>query len=132
MKRKIEYGNLIKTKILSSNEPIEFIGTILSKGIRTITQRTKNNLWKNIHYFNELKIESIKDINDKIIPKLNSSFGYLKWFDEYELKKINAKDTKYDKELSKLETERTAIKQEMDSIKTVKNDNIERTFGIFS
>lgn len=79
--------NLIKTKILSSNEPIEFIGTILSKGVRTITQRTKNNLWKNIHYFNELKIESIKDINDKIIPKLNSSFGYLKWFDEYELKK---------------------------------------------
>ena len=51
---------------------------------------------------------------------------------EYELKKINAKDTKYDKELSKLETERTAIKTEIDSIKTVRNDNIDRTFGIFS
>lgn len=51
---------------------------------------------------------------------------------EYELSIISSKDSKYDKELSKLETERTAIKAEIDSIKTQRNDNIERTFGIFS
>ena len=51
---------------------------------------------------------------------------------EYELDKVNKKDTKYDNELSKLETERTSITTEMDAIKTVRNDNIERTFGIFS
>ena len=51
---------------------------------------------------------------------------------EYELDKINKKDTKYDQDLSKLETERTSITTEMDAIKTVRNDNIERTFGIFS
>jgi len=51
---------------------------------------------------------------------------------EYELGIINRKDTKYDQDLSKLETERNAMKTEMDSIKTVRNDNIERTFGIFS
>ena len=45
---------------------------------------------------------------------------------------INNKDTKFDTELSKLETERTTITTEMDSIKKVKDDNIERTFGIFS
>ena len=51
---------------------------------------------------------------------------------EYELGKINKKDTNYDKDLSNLETERTSIKTEMDSIKKVRDDNVERTFGIFS
>ena len=50
---------------------------------------------------------------------------------EHELKIINRKDQQYDRDLSKLETERTAIKTEMDSIKQVKDDNIDRTFGIF-
>ena len=51
---------------------------------------------------------------------------------EYELSKINTKDTNYDKDLSNLETERTSIKTEMESIQKVRDDNIERTFGIFS
>lgn len=51
---------------------------------------------------------------------------------EHELGQINAKDKRYDQELSKLETERSSLKTEMDAIKKVKDDNIERTFGIFS
>ena len=51
---------------------------------------------------------------------------------ENELDKINTKDTKYDQELSKLETERTSITTEIESIEKVRDDNIERTFGIFS
>ena len=51
---------------------------------------------------------------------------------EYELGKINQKDAKYDKSLSKLETERTALTKESDSIKKVISDNTERTLGIFS
>lgn len=51
---------------------------------------------------------------------------------ENETKKIDAKDKKFDMDLSKLETERTALTTEYDSVKKVINDNIERTFGIFS
>ena len=51
---------------------------------------------------------------------------------EYETKKINQKDKKFDMDLSKLETERNALTQEYDSVKKVISDNIERTFGIFS
>ena len=51
---------------------------------------------------------------------------------EHDTKAINAKDKKYDNELSKLETEREALKTEYDSVKKVISDNIERTFGIFS
>jgi len=51
---------------------------------------------------------------------------------EHEMKQIDRKDKKFDTDLSKLETERTALKTEYDSIKKVIEDNIERTFGIFS
>lgn len=50
---------------------------------------------------------------------------------EHELDIIDRKETKMDNELAKLETERKAITTEMDSLKTVKDDNIDRTFGIF-
>ena len=51
---------------------------------------------------------------------------------EHKMKEINQKDKKFDMDLSKLETERTALKTEYDSVKKVIQDNIERTFGIFS
>ena len=51
---------------------------------------------------------------------------------EHDTKEIDAKEKKFDNDLSKLETERTALTTEYDSVKKVINDNIERTFGIFS
>lgn len=51
---------------------------------------------------------------------------------EFEMKKIDRKDKQYDTDLNKLETERTALTTEYDSVKKVIQDNIERTFGIFS
>ena len=60
--------------------------------------------------------------------------AYAKAEAEYEhaTKEIDAKDKKYDMDLSKLETERTALTTEYDSVKKVISDNFERTFGIFS
>ena len=49
-----------------------------------------------------------------------------------ELKAINRKDTQFDLALEDLETERTAITTELDSLRTVIDENVERTFGIFS
>lgn len=51
---------------------------------------------------------------------------------EHDLKEIDKKDKKFDLSLSKLETERTALTTEYDSVKKVIEDNIDRTFGIFS
>ena len=47
------------------------------------------------------------------------------------MNKINAKDTRYDNKLSQLETERNAIKTEIESLETVAKDNVDRTFKIF-
>ena len=51
---------------------------------------------------------------------------------EAETSRINRKDTQYDTLLSQTETERNAIKTEMDSLKQVRNDNIDKTFKLFS
>jgi hypothetical protein len=51
---------------------------------------------------------------------------------ERKLKEINRIDKNYDLSLNRLETERTALTTEYDSVKKVISDNVERTFGIFS
>ena len=51
---------------------------------------------------------------------------------EADMKRIDKKDRKYDSDLAALETERNAIKQELDTLKTVAKDNVERTFKLFS
>lgn len=51
---------------------------------------------------------------------------------EADMNKINKKDTRFDTELAQLETERNAIKQEIDALKNVAKDNVDRTFKIFT
>ncbi|MCR5265403.1 MAG: hypothetical protein K6E29_02265 [Cyanobacteria bacterium RUI128] len=51
---------------------------------------------------------------------------------EADMRKIDMKDRKYDTDLAALESERNAIKAEMETLKTVAKDNVERTFKLFS
>ena len=51
---------------------------------------------------------------------------------EADMKRIDMKDRRYDSDLAALDNERNAIKQEMETLKTVARDNVERTFKIFS
>ena len=51
---------------------------------------------------------------------------------EADMKKIDMKDRKYDSDIAALETERNAIKQEMETLKSVAKENVERTFKLFS
>ena len=51
---------------------------------------------------------------------------------EADMKRIDLKDRKYDTDLAALDTERNAIKQEIDTLNTIAKDNVERTFKLFS
>ncbi len=51
---------------------------------------------------------------------------------EADMRKINAKDKKFDTDLAAMEQERNAIKTEMDTLKSVAKDNVDRTFKLFS
>lgn len=65
------------------------------------------------------------DVDNTRAKKLEAQY-------EHDLKEINHKDKQLDMSLSKLETQRKALTTEYDSVKKVIDDNIERTFGIFS
>ena len=51
---------------------------------------------------------------------------------EADMRKINQKDKKFDTDLAALEQERTAIKTEMETLKSVAKDNVDRTYKLFS
>ncbi len=51
---------------------------------------------------------------------------------EADMRKIDAKDKKFDTDLAAMEAERNAIKTEIETLKTVAKDNVERTFKLFS
>ncbi len=51
---------------------------------------------------------------------------------EADMKAIDRKDSRYDTQLAACETERNAIKEEVDTLKTVAKENVERTFKLFS
>ena len=51
---------------------------------------------------------------------------------EADMRKIDAKDKKFDTDLAAMEQERNAIKTEMETLKTVAKDNVDRTFRLFS
>ena len=51
---------------------------------------------------------------------------------EAETELINAKDTKIDNILNKLETERSSIKTEIDGIQKIMDDNVNVIFKVFS
>ena len=68
------------------------------------------------------------------VQEISDEVGLKKAEAQYEadMSRINAKDSRYDTELSQLETERNAIKLEIDTLKNVAKDNVDRTFKIFS
>lgn len=74
--------------------------------------------------------EFLQDVNTTTIDKTALAKAEAEY--EHDMKQIDRKDKKFDMDLNKLETERTALKTEYDSVKKVIEDNIERTFGIFS
>lgn len=51
---------------------------------------------------------------------------------EADMRKINQKDKKFDTDLAALEAERNAIKTEIDTLKSVSKDNVDRTYKLFS
>ena len=69
---------------------------------------------------------SLREVsNEKNLKKAEAKY-------EADMKRIDLKDRKYDTDLAAMETERNAIKEEMETLKTVAKDNVERTFKLFS
>ena len=63
--------------------------------------------------------------DDSLLKKAEASY-------EANMRKIDMKDRKFDQDLAALDAERNAIKQEMETLKSVAKENVDRTFKLFS
>ena len=70
----------------------------------------------------ETSLREVED--DKDLRKAEAQY-------EADMRKIDKKDRQYDVELAKYDNERNAIKSEMETLKNVAKDNVERTFKLF-
>lgn len=69
---------------------------------------------------------NLQEVEDKsLLRKAEAKY-------ESDMKRIDLKDRKFDYDLAALDNERNAIKQEIETLKTVAKDNVERTFKLFS
>ena len=85
------------------------------------TNKTTGEL-KQISVATDTKLREVS--NESLLRKAEAKY-------EADMKKIDNKDRKYDTDLAALDTERNAIKEEMDTLKTVAKENVERTFKLF-
>ncbi len=69
---------------------------------------------------------NLREVPDEILLK-KAEAKY-----EADMKRIDLKDSRYDTDLAAIDSERNAIKQEMETLKTVAKENVERTFKLFS
>lgn len=79
--------------------------------------------WEDTSVATNTKLQEVEDESD--LRKAEAKY-------EAEMRRIDHKDRKYDYDLAALDNERNAIKQEMETLKTVIKDNVERTFRLFS
>ena len=83
----------------------------------------KNATWTSIIYTNALDIGEEKD--ETQLAQIEQKF-------EQKSKELENKDKQYDNILKQLDTEHSALEAEYDSVKSVINNNIEKTLKIYS
>ena len=101
----------------------EWLTNMINGGFAIFTQYDSEE--KNLFETNIATNVSLQEVTDKTeIKKAEAEY-------EASMRKIDAKDKRYDVELAALENERNAIKTEMETLKTVIKDNVDRTFKLF-
>ena len=83
---------------------------------------TKTNEYYQVSVSTDTNLQEVDD--DKELRKAEAKY-------EADMRQIDMKDRKFDYDLAALDAERNAIKSEMETLKTVAKDNVDRTFKLF-
>ena len=113
--------------VLTTFDPsqVEVLAGMTADEINNMSDEEYNDLMgiKNTSVSVETYMMEVKDQRE--VKKAEAQY-------EADMKKIDKKDRQYDTELAACETERNAIKEEVDTLKTVAKENVDRTFKLFS
>lgn len=80
------------------------------------------------------EIDNVTASSNVGLREISNSTEIAKADSEYEaeMEEINSKEAKYNTQLNQLETERNAIQTEIESLKQIRDDNINSTFKLFT
>ena len=107
------------------NNPV-YLTNMLQSGFIVLHKMTGDGVTAAAEEINIAVDTSLQEVSNELdLKKAEAKY-------EADMRKINAKDKKFDVDIAALEQERNAIKTEMDTLKTVAKDNVERTFKLFS
>lgn len=111
----------------------EVITNLINSGDVTIVQKRADGTFPTIDDTDFGDYETSVAINTGL-REVNNESLLRKAEAEYEssMKKIDMKDRKYDQDLAALDAERNAIKSEIETLKSVAKENVDRTFKLFS
>ena len=117
------------------NEGYIVLVKVLDKDNKQVKNFTDGDLLENIqkaevtsgtYEVNVATDTGLQEVTDEVdLKKAEAKY-------ESDMRKINSKDAKFDTDLAALESERNAIKTEMDTLKSVAKDNVDRTYKLFS
>ena len=103
-------------------------GNITIEAVKTRSRRSHI-----ISSIDTVSVNSETSLSDMATSKLdNTALAKAEAKYDHDMKEINRKDKAFDLDLSKINSQREALKTEHESIKKIVDDNIKRTFGIFS
>lgn len=104
----------------------EYLTNMINAGFIVLHKLTGDGITSAADEVNVATDTALQEVSDEVdLKKAEAKY-------EADMRKINTKDKKYDVDIAALEQERNAIKTEMETLKTVAKDNVERTFKLFS
>ena len=107
-------------------ESSTYLTNMINEGFIVLRKMTGDNITSAADEVNVATDAALQQVSDETkLKKAEAKY-------EADMAKINAKDKKFDTDIAALEQERNAIKTEIDTLKTVAKDNVERTFKLFS
>ena len=102
---------------------IEVLRNLVEAGFVVFEKPMYNGTFSEVNIATDTSLQEVSDELD--LKKAEAKY-------EADMRKINNKDKKFDTDLAAMEQERNAIKTEIDTLKTVAKDNVDRTFKLFS
>lgn len=101
----------------------QYLANMLNSGFAFLKEfNSKTNEWEDTSIATNTRLQEVED--ESGLRKAEAKY-------EADMRRIDMKDRKFDYDLAALDNERNAIKQEMETLKTVAKDNVERTFKLF-
>ena len=132
----VAVGDMVITgrKLLSSSDDtakalgnldfndIEVLRNLVEAGFIVFEKPMSDGTYEEVNIATDTSLQEVSD--EVLLKKAEAKY-------EADMRKINQKDKKFDTELAAMDAERNAVKTEMDTLKSVAKENVDRTFKLF-